>query len=104
MTDQRDVPFALAAAKESLETKLKHAVDAYEHWTGGPLEVDLGFVQGARSTAGDEVLRDKIRSLVDDFHKDPVVQETQVQVQKVTAFDSDADGEAVVRVSYAYER
>ena len=100
--DKRDIPAALTKAQQHLEERLQHAVDAYEHWTGGPLEMDQSFIQGEGSVIGDDVLRDKVRSIVDAFHKEPIVQETGVRVHKVTAFDSDADGVAAVRVAYDY--
>ncbi len=102
LMDRRDIPAALKQAQEHFETRLQQAVDAYEHWTGGPLEIDLSLVEGEDLPIGDEVLRDKVRSLVDAFHREPIVRETGVRVHKVTAFDSDADGTAAVRVVYDY--
>lgn len=104
MLDRRELPYQLAAAKQDLEQKLRYSVGSYEKWTGGPLEFDLTFSQNEGGSFGDAVLWDKVREIVEEFHRAEVVKETGIRVIKVTAFDSDADGQAVVRVNYDYPR
>lgn len=98
---------SLERAKHDLEAQIERAVADYEHAHGDePLEVSLNFEEedlpeGADNEAGADLM-EKIAGLVDDFHNSPSVSGQGVRVVRLTAIDSDADGEVAVRVHYDY--
>ena len=109
MPDKETTAHALAAAKQALETQLQQAISTYEQQHQGSLNLTITFDESNPSDEtegkpGLKQLRQSLRSHVEMFHQHPVVQETGVQVYKVTAFDSDADGQAALDVKYEYER
>jgi len=94
--------FALAELRERLEKQIKDAVRNYEATQSGPVELDMSLVEGEGGAESDDTLRKSVEAIVDSFHRNPVVSETGVRVHKVTAIDSDADGQVAVRVAYDY--
>jgi hypothetical protein len=98
---QRDA-FALAHLREQLEKQIENAVRAFESEHSGPIELDMSMVEGEGGAESDDRLRKSVEAIVEAFHRNPVVSETGVRVHKVTAIDSDADGQIAVRVSYDY--
>ena len=108
MADKEATAHALADAKQTLETQLRDAIATYEQQHKGSLNLTVEFGESsqaddAQGNAATQQLRGNIRSLVDTFHQHPIVRETGVYVYKVTAFDSDADGQAALDVKYEYE-
>lgn len=107
-SDDKDAPaHALERAKRDLEAQIERAVADYEHAQGDePLEVSLNFEEedlpeGEDNEASPDLMN-QIAGLVDDFHNAPAVSGKGVRVQRLTAIDSDADGEVAVRVHYDY--
>lgn len=98
---QRDA-FALTHLRERLEKQIEEAVRDFESKEGGPVELDMSLIEGEGGAESDDSLRKSVEAIVDAFHRNPVVSETGVRVHKVTAIDSDADGQIAVRVSYDY--
>lgn len=94
--------FALAHLREELETQIENVVREYERRHGGPVELDMSLVEGEGGAETDDVLRRRVETIVEAFHRKPLVAETGVRVHKVTAIDSDEDGRVAVRVSYDY--
>ena len=98
---------ALERAKEALERQIERAVADYEHaHEDEPLEVSLNFdeedLPEGEDNEADEELMSQIVELVEDFHRSPAVSGKGVRVLRLTAIDSDADGEVAVRVHYDY--
>lgn len=93
----------LEKAKETLEANIAEAVRSHEAHIEGAVEIDWR-TEGETLGENAEGLDATVRSLVDSFHKLPVVKNSEVKVQKITAIDSDQDGHVAVRVSYAYPR
>ena len=105
-SDDKDAPAqALERSKRSLEEQIERAVAAHERGDE-PLEVSLNFEEedlpeGEDNEAPQELMN-RIAELVDNFHNAPAVSGKGVRVQRLTAIDSDADGEVAVRVHYDY--
>lgn len=93
---------ALQQYREELESNIVRVLREYEMEHDGPVELDLSFFEGEGGAEVDEKLKSRIQSMVDAFHRKPLVQRSQVKVHKVTAMDSDADGTIAVRVHYDY--
>lgn len=97
---------AIEQAKRDLETQIERAVANHEQQDGDEsLEVSLNFEGTDLSEGGDEAgeaLRREIRSLVEQFHQASAIEGSGIHVQRLTAIDSDADGEVAVRVDYDY--
>lgn len=100
-SDDRNA-FALAHLREELERQIENAVRDFETQHGGPIELDMSTVEGEGAAESDDSLRRRVETIVEAFHRKPVVMETGVRVHRVTAIDSDADGSVAVRVSYDY--
>ena len=94
--------FALERHKQDLERNIEILVQEYENGHRGPVEVDVSFREGEGSGPAPEELKPRLQSIVDAFHRKPLIQEGGVRVHKVTAIDSDGDGRIVVRVNYDY--
>lgn len=90
----------LQQAERVLEQQIQEAVRAYEHRNGGPIELDMDFMEGGN--LGAEALQQQVRFIVSAFLEEPVVRRAGLRVHKVTAIDSDADEHVVVRVTYDY--
>lgn len=105
MADDKEADaLELEQAKDDLEARIKEAVEAQER-PGEPEEVNVSFddnPEGGGANAGAPELIERIRAFVDGFERQGVVQKTGVQVRRVTALDSDADGQAAVDVEYDY--
>lgn len=103
--DDKDQPaHALQRAKSDLEDQIERAVATHEPPTGDSIEVSLNFEEedlpeGEDNEAGPELM-ERITGLVDDFHSSPAVTGKGVRIRRLTAIDSDADGEVAVRVHY----
>ena len=98
---------ALERAKRDLEEQIERVVTDFEHTRGDePLEVSLNFEEEdlpeGEDNEANQALMDRIATLVDDFHNDPAVTGKGVRVIRLTAIDSDADGQVAVRVDYDY--
>ena len=94
---------ALEKAKQEFEERLEQEIRRYEQHHEGEMELDVTFDADAQdSNQGDDVLIQTIRQHVDAFHHRQPVQESGVYVYRVTAIDSDADGQAALKVKYEY--
>ena len=102
--DESQSALALQRAKNDLEDQIERAVAAHEPPTDEPVEVSLNFEEedlpeGDDNEAGPELMN-QITNLVENFHSSPAVTGKGVRVRRLTAIDSDADGEVAVRVDY----
>lgn len=98
---------AIERTKRDLEEQIERAVSNYEQARGNePLEVSLNFEEEdlpeGEDNEADADLMEKITQLVDNFHNSPSISGKGVRVRRLTAIDSDADGEVAVRVDYDY--
>lgn len=93
---------ALQQYQQELESNIERIVREHEVGHKGPIEIDLSFFEGEGGAQIDEKLRSRIQSMVEAFHRKPSVQQSGISVHKVTAMDSDEDGQIVVRVQYDY--
>ena len=93
---------ALEQYKEEFESQLQTIVREFEVEHSGPLEMDLSFIEGEGSGPAPEELKPRVRNVVEAFHRKPLVSRSGVRVHKVTAIDSDEDGQFAVRVMYDY--
>ena len=100
-TEKEVSAIQLEKAKETLEANIAQAVQSHEALIDGPVEIDW-HTEGETLGENAEGLDATVRSLVESFEKLPVVVNSGIKVQKVTAIDSDSDGEVAVRVSYDY--
>lgn len=100
--DKEGKPYALAHLQEQLENQIKTAVREFETHHSGPVELDVSFVAGEGSVPSDDNLRKRVEAIVDAFHRKPLVSESGVKVHKITAIDSDEDGQIAVRINYDY--
>lgn len=104
--DERVTPaLEIEKAKEALETEIAEAVAAYERDDDEKeaLEVSINFDEDrSADPEPDAALREKIRAAVTSFHERPIITTSNVRVQRLTAIDSDADGEVAVSVDYDY--
>lgn len=94
--------YALRHLQDQLEQQIETAVREFESGHTGPVELDVSFVEGEGSAPSDDGLRKRIETIVDAFHRKPLVTQTGIKVHKITAIDSDADGEIAVNVMYDY--
>ena len=102
-TEKEVSAFELEKAKETLEANIAQAVQSHEAHIEGPVEIDWR-TEGETLGENAEGLDATVCALVNSFQKLPVVQNSGIKVQKVTAIDSDHDGQVAVRVSYDYPR
>jgi len=93
---------ALEQYKEEFEGQLENVVRDFESSHQGPLEMDLSFIEGEGSGPAPDDLKPRIANIVEAFHRKPLVNRSGVRVHKVTAIDSDEDGQFAVRVWYDY--
>ncbi|GEM_PF-4656579 len=93
---------ALEQYKEELENQLQNIVREFQGRHPGPVEMDLSFVEGEGSGPAPDELKPRVRTIVEAFHRKPLVSRSGVRVHKVTAIDSDEDGQVAVRVLYDY--
>ena len=93
---------ALEQYKADFEKQLETIVREFESQHQGPLELDLSFVEGEGSGPAPDELKPRVKNIVDGFHRKPLVDRSGVRVHKVTAIDSDEDGQFAVRVLYDY--
>lgn len=93
---------ALEQYKADFEKQLETVVREFESQRQGPLELDLSFVEGEGSGPAPEELKPRVKNIVEAFHRKPLVDRSGVRVHKVTAIDSDEDGQFAVRVMYDY--
>ncbi len=93
---------ALEQYKQDFEQQLETIVREFETKHRGPLEMDLSFVEGEGSGPAPEELKPRVASIVEAFQRKPLVNRSGVRVHKVTAIDSDEDGQFAVRVMYDY--
>lgn len=93
---------ALEQYKAEFENQLENVVREFEGDHRGPLEMDLSFIEGEGSGPAPEELKPRVRTIVEAFHKKPLISRSGVRVHKVTAIDSDEDGQIAVRVMYDY--
>lgn len=101
-SDKETAAIAIQRYREELEDNIRQALREYEMEHEGPVEIDLSFFEGEGGAEVDEKLKMRIQNMVDAFQRKPAVQRSQVRVHKVTAMDSDADGQVAVRVHYDY--
>lgn len=94
--------YALQHLQQQLEQQIETAVREYESEHSGPVELDVSFVEGEGEAPSDDTLRQRVETIVEAFHRKPLVSQTGVKVHKITAIDSDADGQIAVRVTYDY--
>ena len=105
MPDKKEAALQLENAKDNLEAQIKKTVEEQEQ-PGEPERVNVRLgddPETGGSDEGDTALISEIRALVDDFERGATVQTAGVTVRRVTALDSDADGEAAVDVEYDYD-
>lgn len=95
--------YALRHLQDQLEAQIQTAVREYESQHSGPVELDVSFVEGEGSVPSDDGLRTRVETIVDAFHRKPIVAQTGVKVHKITAIDSDEDGQIAVNVMYDYD-
>lgn len=96
---------ALEKAKETLDRQIEEALETYQQQSDEPLEFNLPIEENPEvggAPTGDAELRQRVLQLVEDFHRQDVVRQSGVHVQKVTVLDSDADGQVAIDVEYAY--
>ena len=94
---------ALEKAKQEFEERLTQEIRRYEREHGGGMEIDITFEADAQdSNQGTAELIQIVRQHVDAFHHRQPVQESGVYIYRVTAIDSDADGQAALKVKYEY--
>lgn len=86
--------------KAELERQIETLVREYESAHAGPVELDLSMNEGEGSGRAPEDLQSQVRGLVETFQQQPVISENGVRVHKVTAIDSDGDGQIALKVSY----
>ena len=65
------------------------------------MEADQVY-DGDGSAGAHGALKQQVKGAVDMFHGGALVQRTGVYISRVTAIDSDGDGEAAVNVKYEY--
>lgn len=100
---KESLAIALENAKQEFEADLEQAIRAYEEEHEGAMELDVTFDDDAQeSNQGDEELIQTVRRHVDAFHHRRAVQESGMYIYRVTAIDSDADGQAALNVKYEY--
>ncbi len=103
-TGDRDAsPHALRHLQEQLEKQIETVVREYETHHSGPVELDVNFVEGEGSVPSDDDLRKRVETIVEAFHRKPLVTQSGVKVHKITAIDSDEDGTIAVNVMYDYD-
>lgn len=107
MPDKADRARKLQAVRQDLETQLNEAIQPYDWQLKGPMEFSLTPEEGGTPDEQDmskqeRELRETVRTLVDEFHQTPVVRETGVHIDRITAIDSDADGAFALEVEYDY--
>lgn len=95
--------YALRHLQDQLKEQIETAVREFESQHSGPVELDVSFVEGEGSVPSDDSLRTRIETIVDAFHRKPIVTRTGVKVHKITAIDSDEDGQIAVNVMYDYD-
>ena len=94
---------ALEKAKQEFEERLTQEIRLYEQNHEGEMELSVTFDADSRdSNQGDKALIQTVRQHVDAFHHRQPVQESGVYIYRVTAIDSDADGQAALKVKYEY--
>lgn len=93
---------ALEQYKAEFEEQLQSIVREFEAQHRGPMEMDLSFIEGEGSGPAPEELKPRVRNVVEAFHRKPLVNRSGVRVHKITAIDSDEDGQFAVRVLYDY--
>ena len=94
---------ALEKAKQEFEERLEQEIRLYEQQHEGEMELDVTFDADAEdSNQGDPALIQAVRQHVDAFHHRQPVQESGIYIYRVTAIDSDADGQAALNVKYEY--
>lgn len=102
-TGDRDAnPYALQHLQEQLEQQIETAVREFETHHSGPVELDVSFVEGEGSVPSDDDLRKRVQTIVEAFHRKPLVLQSGIKVHKITAIDSDEDGTIAVNVMYDY--
>ena len=107
MAGKEATALKLQEAREDLERQLQTAIRRYDEKTKDPMAFVLNL-EGGVGPSDDDVpeaereLRGTVRSLVDAFHRKPIVQETGVRVYQVEAMDSDKDGVFALDVKYEY--
>lgn len=94
--------YALRHLQDQLEQQVQTAVREFESQHSGPVELDVSFVEGEGSVPSDDGLRKRVETIVDAFHRKPLVSRTGIKVHKITAIDSDADGTIAVNIMYDY--
>lgn len=92
----------LSQEKEDLERQIESLAREYEREHPGPLELDLTIGKENGGAGEEDSLRTRVSALIESFHRRPVVADSGVRVQKITAIDSDGDGSVAVRVTYDY--
>ena len=95
-------PLKLERLQRELTARIEAAAREHEAQADGPLDLDMNFGSETGASIGDAALRRSVEQLVRDFHEHPAVVQAGVRVHKVTALDSDADGEVAVKVQYDY--
>ena len=93
----------LEEEKERLEEKIGQLLEG--HQREEPLDLNIGIDEAPEVSGqdkGEDELIDRIHKMVNEFHGRPIVQSAGVQVQKITALDSDADGRVALDVEYSY--
>ena len=94
---------ALEKAKQEFEERLTQEIRLYERQHEGELELDVTFEEDAgASNRGTPELIQTVRQHVDAFHHRQPVQTSGVYIYRVTAIDSDADGQIALNVKYEY--
>ncbi len=96
-----NLAFQIEEAKRSLEASIEQAVGRYEPGHGGAFSIDLDLKSTREDDEHAELRRD-IRLLADAFHAHGAVRQAGVRASRVTAIDSDGDGEVAVKVKYDY--
>lgn len=101
--DKKAQALALQEAQESLHEQIGDVVREAERGDR-PLEMTLFFQEAGedRFAEEDAALAQRIRTTVEAFLHRGVVQESSVEIARVTVIDSDADGEPAVNVQFEY--
>jgi hypothetical protein len=104
MADKEERAIKLGAARESLESRLR---EVFQSYGSGTFQFELNVDERrSRMLEGDdsldETLRNQIMSQIESFEQNPDVSESGMRVYKVTAIDSDGDGQVAMKVQYEY--
>ncbi len=102
MPDKEATALRLEEARRQLEDQLRQAFRSHDGPGKGSVQFDINLEEAETSDDGNGSLGRLVRSLVDAFHQSDIARQTGVRVYKVTAIDSNADGESAVNVKYEY--